>query len=136
MSDPVTFTSVSPRYSIPYLLAGQSQKEAFVNEAHALVDALLHPAVEGTADAPPAEPEDGECWLVGDAPSGAWAGHPEQLAAYQAGTWIFATPRDGLSLLERATGQRIVYRGGWHRRHPGARLSRSHSTTASLSLWS
>ena len=69
MSDPITFASASPRLGLPLLFAGQSQKEFFVNEAHALVDALLHAAVEGEADAPPSAAEEGECWLVGDAPS-------------------------------------------------------------------
>ena len=115
MSDPMTFTSASPRFAIPLLFAGQSQKEFFVNEAHALVDALLHPAVEGEDDAPPSAPAEGECWLVGEEPGGAWADHAGALASYQAGGWIFAAPRDGMRLLDRSTGQQILYRAGWRR---------------------
>jgi hypothetical protein len=115
MSDPIVFTSASPRFGLPLLFAGQAQKEVFVNEAHALTDTLLHPAIEGEADAPPAVPAAGECWLVGAAPTGAWADHAGELAAYQAGGWIFAGPRDGLRVLDRSTGQDIRYLGGWQR---------------------
>jgi len=115
MSDPIVFTSASPRFGLPLLFAGQAQKEVFVNEAHALTDALLHPAIEGEADAPPAAPADGESWLVGETPTGAWADHAGALASYQPGGWIFTAPRDGLRVLDRSTGQDIRYRGGWHR---------------------
>src|SRR5678815_4224148 len=115
MSDPITFTSASARYRLPFLFSGQIQKELFVNEAHAMLDALLHPAVEGEAAAPPAAPDDGECWLVGNDPAGAWADHAGELASYQAGGWIFAAPRDGLRVLGLATGQVVRYRDGWQR---------------------
>ena len=115
MSDPIVFTSASPRFGLPLLFAGQSQKEAFVNEAHALTDALLHPAIEGEADDPPAVPAEGESWLVGAAPTGAWADHPGELASYQAGGWLFAAPRDGVRLLDRSTGQDVRYHAGWQR---------------------
>ena len=52
----------------------QAQKEFVVNESLARIDALLHCAVEGVAAEPPGEPAEGECWLVADTPSGAWAG--------------------------------------------------------------
>jgi hypothetical protein len=115
MSDPITFASASPRFGLPLLFAGQAQKEFFVNEAHALTDALLHPAIEGEANDPPAAPVEGECWLVGDAPSGAWTDHAGELASYQAADWLFAAPRDGLRVLDRSTGQDARYLAGWRR---------------------
>ena len=115
MSDPITFTSATPRHKLPLLFAGQAQKEFFVNEAHALTDALLHPAIEGEADGPPATPAEGETWLIGDAPTGAWADHAGEIASYQPGGWIFAAPRDGMRVLDRSTGQDIRFLAGWHR---------------------
>lgn len=113
MSDPIAFSSLSPRFGLPLLYAGQAQKELHVNEAHALTDALLHAVVEGEASTPPTDPADGQVWLVGASPGGAWAGHSGKLACRQSGQWLFVTPRDGLRLHSRALGQEIRYLSEW-----------------------
>lgn len=113
MPDPFSYTSATPRLGLPLLFAGQAQKEFYVNEAHARLDALLHGAIEAEANDPPTAPTEGECWLVGTAPTGEWDGHAGELACREAGTWLFVTPRDGIRLLDRSTGQLKLYRGGW-----------------------
>ena len=113
MSDPIPFDSSSPRLGLPMLFAGQSQREFHVNEAHSRIDALLHGAIEGVANAPPASPVDGTSWLVGATPGGDWAGQAGAIASRQAGNWLFTVPRDGIRLLNRATGQDIRFAGGW-----------------------
>jgi hypothetical protein len=113
MSDPVSFDTASPRFALPLLFSGQSQKEVYVNEAHALIDALLHCTVESIAATPPAAPADGSNWLVGAAATGDWSGEANSIACRQNGNWIYVTPRDGMIVLNRGTGQQLRYFGGW-----------------------
>lgn len=111
MSDP--FDSTSPRFALPLLFSGQAQKEVFVNEAHAMADMLLHCAIQGESSVPPSTPAQGDTWLVGASPSGAWAGQAGKLAGRQGGNWLFVPPRDGLRVLDLSTGQDRRYFGGW-----------------------
>ena len=93
--------------------AGQAQKELYVNELAARLDALLHGAIEAELAVPPASPSDGQAWLIASGASGEWSGKTGQLAARQAGNWLFFVPRDGLRVLNRATGQDIRFKGSW-----------------------
>ena len=113
MSTPINFTTTTGRFNLPLLFAAQAQKEVYVNEALAIVDSLLHCAIEGIAATPPTTPVSGSNWLVATGGSGVWAGQDGQIASYQEGNWIFIAPRDGVSVLNRATGQQIHYYGGW-----------------------
>ena len=41
-----------------------------------------------------------------------WA-HDGEIAARQGGQWLFIAPRDGMRLLDRSTGQQMLFRSGW-----------------------
>ena len=66
-------TEASPRFALPFILPGQAQKEAFHNEAVALIDAALHACVSGgPTDVVPADPAFGEGWIVASGAAGDW----------------------------------------------------------------
>ncbi|WCT73684.1 DUF2793 domain-containing protein [Sphingomonas naphthae] len=105
----------STRFDLPYLQAGQAQKELFHNEALATIDLLLHANARNFADAPPAGPAIGECWIVGDAPTGAWAGRAGALAGFTGGGWRFAAPQPGMAVWLTDPGLRACYHhAAWH----------------------
>ncbi|MFZ5913641.1 MAG: DUF2793 domain-containing protein [Pseudomonadota bacterium] len=82
--------------SLGYLEAAQSQKHVSVNEALSALDAMVQLAVlDRDLAAPPANPAEGDRYLVAAGASGAWAGQSGKIAAWQAGAWNFRAPRDG-----------------------------------------
>lgn len=115
MTDPIQFSSTTPRFGIPYLHVAQAQKEFIVNEGRALADMLLHTVVEGEAETPPASPSEGECWLIGAQPAGDWTGHAREVAGFYSGTWIFAVADDGMRVFDRTSGQFLLYDGAWQK---------------------
>lgn len=70
------------------------------NENALIAEALFKQRVESRSiSAPPGSPSNGQIWIVPDAsaspaPSGAWAGHEDELALYYNG-WIFIAPING-----------------------------------------
>lgn len=115
MTDPL-FDTCTPRLDLPLLFPAQAQKEGYVNEITARIDALLHGAIEAELATPPATPSDGQCWLVATGASGDWTGQAGRIAARQSGNWLFIAPRDGMRLLNRTSGQEIRFHSTW--KHP------------------
>ena len=105
----------SHRFQLPFLIPGQAQKEVFHNEALALLDVALHPAVEESgATQPPADPSLGQAWIIGAEPAGAWAGMSGCLAAWTSGGWRFVQPQPGMLAWNKAGGFWSYWTGtGW-----------------------
>ena len=103
------------RFALPNLVPGQMQKELLHNEALQRIDMLLCPVVEGGASTtPPPAPAVGGCYLVATAANGAWSGQDGSLACFSEGGWRFIPPVEGMSLVDRISGQLLNRReGAW-----------------------
>jgi hypothetical protein len=89
-------TDTTPNLALPEIAAAQAQKHVTHNEALRVLDAVVHLAVlDRDLVAPPDTPAEGERWLVGSPASGGWAGHDDEIAAWQDGGWQFYAPHVG-----------------------------------------
>ena len=109
----------SARLGAPHLQPAQVQKETTVNEGFAIFDLAASAAVDGfLADTPPANPPVGSCYVVGSAPTGDRAGSSLALAGYTAGGWRFISAIEGLTALDKASGELAIFRAGaWEKGH-------------------
>lgn len=105
----------TPRLSLPQIISGQALKHITHNEALMRLDALVQASVEAsTLTAPPVSPLEGEAWIVPPSASGAWAGHGEEIAVFQAGAWTFYDPAPGWQVYDKASGTLCIFSGsGW-----------------------
>ncbi|MEI4505688.1 DUF2793 domain-containing protein [Sphingopyxis sp. CCNWLW253] len=109
----MTDLPTTPRFALPLLGVAQAQKEVTHNEALTLLDALVHSAVEaGPLATPPADPGEGQCWIVGAAPTAAWAGQANAIAIRTGGGWRFAPPREGMRATRLTDGAQLRFAGG------------------------
>ena len=125
----MTAMPATPRLALPLLAVAQAQKEVTHNEALTLIDALLHAAVEaGPVDAPPANPAEGQCWIVGTDPAGVWQKQENAIAIHTGGGWRFAPPREGMRATRLADGALLRFDGkAWV--PPGAMVTPSGGVT-------
>jgi hypothetical protein len=104
--------AATPRLSLPFLTAGQAQKETTVNESLQILDfAVAGSAVAPPQSDPPENPDVGDCYIVGAEPSGAWAGRAGALAGFSEGGWRFIAPADGMSVYVSSLAQWANYAG-------------------------
>jgi hypothetical protein len=105
-------------FGIPLLVAGQAQSDVTHNEAVRALQMLHAPVIEHTND-PPGSASNGDAYLAGDTPTGAWSEWANKKVHYYAGTW-YALPdvdSDGVDIPmgARHFGWRVFnqYTGGW-----------------------
>jgi Protein of unknown function (DUF2793) len=92
-------TDMSDRLALPLIAPGQAQKEMMHNEALARLDIMVQPVVQAIApSAIPANPQPGQCWIVGNGATGVWAGHDGALAAWTGGGWRFVEAFEGMTV--------------------------------------
>ena len=103
----------TPRLGLPAIEAAQAQKHVTHNEALALLDTLVHLAVENRAlTAPPGSPVEGDCYIVAASATGAWSGWDWQLAAYSGGAWTRIVPKSGMKAWIKSERLTVTYEDG------------------------
>ena len=106
------------RLGLPMLEAGQAQKELTHNEALAAIDLMIGSSVEeAERNDPPAEPNAGQCWLVGSAPIGPWSGMTDAIAGWTDGGWRFIVPVEGMTVWDLA--RKLTWRWSGAEWRPG-----------------
>ncbi|WP_375452297.1 DUF2793 domain-containing protein [uncultured Devosia sp.] len=101
------------RLRLPLIMPQQAQKHITHNEALQALDALVQPVVETrTLAVPPATPVLGEAYIVAPGATGDWSGHADEIAAWQAGAWLFYDPAPGWQVYCKAEQAIMVFTGG------------------------
>lgn len=109
-----TMTDTTPRLALPLLAAAQAQKHVTHNEALVALDRLVHLTALDRRNTPPESPAGGDAHLVGDAPTGAFAGHADAVATFDGSAWRFDTPAAGWIVWLAADEAALVFGGaGW-----------------------
>ncbi|ADH91614.1 conserved hypothetical protein [Ancylobacter novellus DSM 506] len=63
------------------------------------------------ANTPPGSPVTNDMYVVGTSPTGAWAGHANNLAQWTGSAWLFTAADHGMSVVSVATGDLYVWNG-------------------------
>jgi len=90
--------SASANLALPFIEGGELLPDVTLNETLRLIDTLVQLAIlDRDLSAPPGSPAEGQRWIVAASPTptGAWAGHGNQVAAWQDGGWVFCVPQVG-----------------------------------------
>lgn len=106
-------SDTTPNLALPYIVAAQAQKHITHNEALRQLDALVHlSALDRDLTAPPANPANGDRYIVPSGATGAWAGSTGKLAAWQDGGWTLYAPQRGWLCWVADESKLYAYNGG------------------------
>lgn len=97
---------------LPLIASAQAQKHVTHNEALLRLDALVQLSIIARDVAsPPVSPTEGDRYLVAAGAAGAWAGHSGDIACFQNGAWIFASPKMGWRLWLQSESKLLAFNG-------------------------
>ena len=116
--------TTSADFGIPYIAAQQAQPEVTHNEALAMLQVMLGGVLRVGLNTPPGSPVDGDAYVIGPAPTGAWAGRANAIATRTLGAWRFVPDRnsagtiitmgarqEGLRVWDKSTDGMYVWSG-------------------------
>jgi hypothetical protein len=90
--------SDTPNLALPEIAPSQAQKHVTHNEALVILDALVQLSVKDrNLNAPPGSPVEGDRYIIGPSPTGAWATHAGKVAYWDSTSWVILTPNEGWS---------------------------------------
>lgn len=117
--------TTSVNLGIPYVASSQSQPEVTHNDAINLIQALFSGAISIGSNSPPGSPSEGDVYVIGSSPTGAWANRANCITMYVGGAWVFVpgddsdgTPismgsgQSGLRIFNRADAEMYVWSDG------------------------
>lgn len=109
--------TTSPDYGVPLVAPQQNQPEVTHNEALLLLQGVWGGVVSAGLDASPGSPAEGDAYIIGGTPTGAWSGRANRIAVRVGGAWRFlpgnaadgsplamGTRQVGLTVFDRAAG--------------------------------
>lgn len=86
----------SNNLSLPYIAPSQAQKHVTHNEAIRMLDTIVMLSVKSqTLVTPPNSPNEGDRFIIADAPQGIWAGHANDIVTWVDNNWDFSPPKEG-----------------------------------------
>lgn len=102
----------TPLLGMDYLMPEQAQKHVTINDALRRLDGLVQLSVINRSQtAPPANPQNGDRYLIAANASGAWQRQDAKLALYEDTGWAFIAPQAGWSLWDAAEKTLLIFDG-------------------------
>jgi hypothetical protein len=70
------------------------------------------PPVISRLNNPPGTPTNGDRYLIGTSPTGAWGSHGNKIATYSESAWVYDAPVNGWDVFVTTEGTVYLFRGG------------------------
>lgn len=102
-------SDTTPSLKLPFMVENQGGKELTFNEALEIIDVFANPVVVASLTFPPQSPAEGDCYIVGQLPTGAFTGEQSKIARYRDGVWQFISPYNGMTRYNMETGDTQQY---------------------------
>lgn len=102
--------ATDPIIGITLMAQNQDDRYLTVNDSIVILAALAGGrANQVLLNAPPGSPAEGDVYVCGTAPTGAWASNAEDVAIYYNSAWVFVTKKAGMRFWDQNSGSFKYY---------------------------